>query len=284
LTSSNNIDNDIAYKQSQHIIDTLNNDYNNYKPSNQVGGNKDLYEKIINNVFSLAPANIRAKKIAIYEKYSSAIATKPANLNFTIKSVTVHNLDQPIETSDETFEYDVKKVIRNVGANKSTPDTLNIWAVDVIDTDILGLSNFPWESHDDCHGVILTLSVFYPQDENPYNLYKTAPHEVGHWLGLLHTFTVSDKEFNKYEEVNINDETISKDETTGDFIADTPEQNQASSDPTQDSTLTDLKNNPLFPDFMDYSIDEYLCIFTHDQLYKVRYMISKFRPEIWNSN
>ena len=121
-------------------------------------------------------------------------------------------------------------------------------------------------------------------ESNPYNLYKTASHEVGHWLGLLHTFTVSDPEFATYEEVDINEETPSIGKITGDFIVDTPAQSIASSDPTQDSTLSDISNNPLFPDFMDYSIDKYLCIFTHDQLYKVRYMISKFRPAIWNKH
>lgn len=278
---------DLAQKQSQLIIDTLNHDYNNYKPQGQSGGNRDLYNEVINEVFSSADSATKAKKIAIYESYASAIPTAPANINFVIDSVKVFNLDQPIETSDDSFQVDVKQAIRDAGANTSTPDSLSIWAVDVQGTDILGLSNFPWEDHNDTHGVILALGVFYPPlmgppQSNPYNLYKTAPHEVGHWLGLLHTFTVSEAEFKSYEAVNVDDEKPSTGEVTGDFIDDTPPQNVASSDPTEDSTLTDLRNNPLFPDFMDYSIDKYLCIFTHDQLYKVRYMLSKFRTEIWN--
>jgi hypothetical protein len=280
-SSSNTLTLDQCKVQSQKIVDTLNNDYNNYHPT---GGNKDLYSKVINEVF--AKSNHSVQKLAIYNKYADAIPTSGANIKFVIKSVNVYALDQPIYTSDNTFGDDVKQCIRDVGANLNTPDTLSIWAVDVQNSDILGLSNFPWETQDDCHGVILALGVFYPpfmgpDSTNPYNLYKTAPHEVGHWLGLLHTFTVSEPEFNSYEEININNETQSSGELTGDFIADTPPQSVASSDPMDDSTISDMNNNPLFTDFMDYSLDKYLCIFTADQLLKVRYMISAFRKPIW---
>lgn len=53
--------------------------------------------------------------------------------------------------------------------------------------------------------------------ENAYNLGITTVHEVGHWLGLLHTF-----------EAKVGDKTENGCVGDGDFIYDTPAEMSAS--------------------------------------------------------
>lgn len=73
-----------------------------------------------------------------------------------------------------------------------------------------------------------------------YNQGKTAVHEVGHWLGLLHTFQ---------------DKTCSL-SSSGDYIDDTPQESAATSGcPTvKDSCPNSLGVDPI-NNFMDYSAD-----------------------------
>ncbi|KAF9050437.1 hypothetical protein BJ165DRAFT_1402146 [Panaeolus papilionaceus] len=119
----------------------------------------------------------------------------------------------------------------------------------------------------------------------PYNQGQTATHEVGHWVGLWHTFQTDDNT-NKCDHGN------------GDFVADTPLQNGSSSGCPigRDSCPDDLGLDPIrmsdllvyggvlalkwfnFADnFMDYSDDSCLTEFTPGQIARFKDQIATYR-------
>lgn len=98
-----------------------------------------------------------------------------------------------------------------------------------------------------------------------FNKGKTAVHETGHWLGLLHTF-----------------EGYSCD-GPGDYIDDTPVESTATdgcpTDPKKQSCPAQQKAGESDPihNYMDYSIDDCYEGFTDLQVQRMKSMWSMFR-------
>jgi hypothetical protein len=84
----------------------------------------------------------------------------------------------------DSNEFAMKSALRQGDAR-----TLNIYTVNPPD-DTLGWAYFPWEysSFPIYDGVVLLYSTVPGGSASPYNLGDTGTHEVGHWLGLYHTF------------------------------------------------------------------------------------------------
>ena len=101
-----------------------------------------------------------------------------------------------------------------------------------------------------------------------YNLGRTATHEIGHYLGLYHTFDGGcGSSSNCY--------------STGDLICDTNTQ----SGPTWNcpNNSSSCGNADPFHNYMDYSYDVCMWEFTPEQVNRMRCTLEYWRPDLWDT-
>jgi hypothetical protein len=142
---------------------------------------------------------------------------------------------------------------------------LNIWVCSLAGG-VLGYAQFPG-GPSATDGVVIHYSAFGTTGTAtaPFNLGRTATHEVGHWLNLLH---------------------IWGDDGTGcngdDFVADTP--NQAGPNFGVPSfprvTCSNGPNGDLFVNFMDYTDDVCMQMFTAGQVTRIDTALDGLRATV----
>jgi hypothetical protein len=111
--------------------------------------------------------------------------------------------------------------------------------------------------------VVLYQAFGRPSTLSPYNLGRTATHEVGHYLGLFHTFNAGCGNASCY--------------TSGDRICDTnPEQNPRFNCSAASSCGT---SDPI-TNFMDYTNDSCMNNFTQEQGRRMRCTLQHYRPNL----
>jgi|GEM_PF-851511 len=142
------------------------------------------------------------------------------------------------------------------GSNAWDPNRyLNLWVCD-INGGILGYAQFPDEltTSPSTDGVVIDYQYFGRTGTAtpPYNLGRTATHEVGHWLGLKHIW---------------GDDNGSCSGTDG--VQDTPNQDDESSGcpsfPVTNDACSPNYPGPMFYNYMDYSSDACMSMFTVGQ-------------------
>ncbi|HEX2129243.1 MAG TPA: Ig-like domain-containing protein [Solirubrobacterales bacterium] len=137
---------------------------------------------------------------------------------------------------------------------------LNLYTVSA-GSDLLGWATFPDEyaARPSQDGVVVDYRSLPGGSGSPYNLGDTATHEVGHWLGLFHTFSGGCG-------------------TAGDLVADTPAERNPHYGPCAvvDSCPTLPGNDPV-ENFMDYSDDVCMDRFTAGQVARMDGQVAAYR-------
>ncbi|KAF5310831.1 hypothetical protein D9619_008029 [Psilocybe cf. subviscida] len=143
------------------------------------------------------------------------------------------------------------------------PGDLNVYTVSFSGPweGLLGYSTFPvtYESAPTDDGVVIMYNTLPGGANAPYNLGRTLTHELGHWVGLYHTFQGGCSE-------------------PGDYVSDTPQEASPASGCSmgRDTCLMSLGMDPV-SNFMDYSDDSCMNSFTKGQAKRMISQLMTYR-------
>jgi hypothetical protein len=249
----------LAIRMNQIEAFTQKNQFNN---SRLVGG-KIVIPVVVNVLYRTAAENISdaqiASQIDVLNKDFTALNSDLTNLNNTIFLGLEANVDITFElvkinrkatTKTSWGTRDAMKKTKQGGINPTSPTTnLNFW-VCTIGGGILGYAQFPGGSSA-TDGVVCD-SKYVGVTPNsagayPYNLGRTATHEVGHWMNLRH---------------------IWGDTSCGtDQVEDTPTHNTANYGVPTYPHLSTCAGAPIemTMNYMDYTDDRGMYMFTNGQ-------------------
>ena len=222
------------------------------------GGTIDVYFHVIRKGTGIANGDIPDSMInAQIQVLNSAFAGTGWGFRLVATdrttNATWYNLG-----SGTTAERDMKNALR-----RGTADDLNIYTAN-LSGGLLGWATFPssYASNPKNDGVVLLDTSLPGGDAAPYNEGDTGTHEVGHWMGLYHTFQGG----------------CQRSGSQGDGVADTPaERSPAYGCPEDRDSCKNLAGLDPIHNFMDYTDDACMFEFTAGQDTRMDQMFTTYR-------
>jgi hypothetical protein len=166
-----------------------------------------------------------------------------------------------------TAEEDAMKAQATGGTDPwDTARYLNLWVCELVD-DVLGYAQFPG-GPPETDGVVILHSAFGTggSADSPFDLGRTAVHEVGHFLNLSHIWG----------------ESRIPDCVDSDFVEDTPNQLGPNSLTPSFPTIS-CSNGPhgdMFMNYMDYVDDAAMVMFTKEQCARMWTTLDMVRSQL----
>jgi len=173
------------------------------------------------------------------------------------------------QTSQREFTYnDAVKFTASGGDDGWDRDRyLNIWVTN-LSGGVLGYSSVPGCAKPN-DGVVISYTAFGTMGTAtaPFNLGRTATHEIGHWLNLIHIWGDAD--------------------CGDDYVEDTPQQSAATHG-NPSGMIISCGNTPygnLYMDYMDFTDDAGMHLFTYGQRDRMRALFAPggFRSALLSS-
>jgi hypothetical protein len=214
-----------------------------------------VYFHVISSGSSSSQGNIPQSQVdSQIAVLNSAYANTPFRFSLVQTTRTV-NASWYGMTPGSSAEASAKNALRRGGSG-----TLNIYSANP-SGGLLGWATFPWyysgDPSDD--GVVVLFSSVPGGSAAPYNQGDTGTHEVGHWLGLYHTFQGGCSSRN-------------------DSVSDTPaERSAAYGCPTGRNTCSSAGLDPI-TNFMDYTDDACMNTFSGGQTSRMDSLHAQYRP------
>ena len=206
----------------------------------------DVYWHVINNGSGLTDGNIPDSQITAQINVLNA-AYSSTGWSFNLVSTDRTNNATWYTSTGGSSETQMKAALR-----RGTADDLNIYSNNM-GGGLLGWATFPssYASNPMNDGVVVLYSSLPGGTAAPYNEGDTATHEVGHWMGLYHTFQGG----------------CSRKLTSGgDLVADTPaEKSPAFGCPMGRDSCRQISGLDPINNFMDYTDDPCMDRFTTGQ-------------------
>lgn len=175
--------------------------------------------------------------------------------------------DKPIFNFGSDMKFD-----STGGQDQWDPDRyLNIWVCNLAGS-VLGYATLPGTSNPGEDGIVISTKSFGRDSYDPsgkYNQGRTTTHELGHWLNLTHIWGDDGGGCNG-----------------SDGVSDTPNQGDATYG-CPDFPDVSCSNGPegnMFMNYMDYTDDRCMNIFTAKQNQKMQYALDSLRSSVLFSN
>jgi hypothetical protein len=218
----------------------------------------NVYWHVINKGTGIANGDIPQTQIdSSISVLNAAYANTPFRFNLVAVDRTT-NATWYTAGYGSTAETQLKTALR-----QGTADDLNVYT-NAMGGGLLGWATFPssYASQPKMDGVMILYSSVPGGTAAPYNEGDTATHEIGHWLGLYHTFQGG----------------CARQATGGDGVSDTPaEKSAAYGCPAGRDTCATLAGADPIYNFMDYTDDNCMNTFSAGQSTRMDSMWATYR-------
>ncbi|WP_052422428.1 zinc metalloprotease [Nonomuraea candida] len=197
---------------------------------------------------------VRAQIDVLNAAYAGAYGGIDTGVRFRLDGISVRQ--EPAWFADPVrHEQAMKAALHQGGA-----DTLNLYIAQLSEL-MLGFAGYPYwyEGAPVLDGVVIDWRSLPGGAMSNYNRGFTGVHEIGHWLGLFHTFENGCAE-------------------PGDGIADTPpEAKPTEACPQDKDTCADRPGKDPAHNYMDYAHDRCMWEFTQGQAERMHQMWAAYR-------